>query len=690
MAIVVGCPPPVAYCAPQKIAFGTDELAVAGGIVGSPINVVRAKTVDLLVPAESEFVIEGTIDTEYMEPEGPFGESHGHINLEEYNFIFEVTAITHRRNAVFASIISQVTPSESSVVKRVAYEPLFLEHLRDHLGIKGVRRVSMHEPLTNLRRVIVLQVATDTPRTEVWRALYGTTSFQQPCGKYVIAVNEDIDPENADAVFWAMAYRSNPERGYGDPAAPRPRPRAQGDGRGLIASDRRHAARSAAAGGAAQAGLYGARAGAVGRARPAAAQAGAAMARLFARRLVGEVGRGRGPRGRRRLARQRRTVAPEAPERRAPQRSAEGRGGRRGMSGHRIAVIAGDGIGTEVMPEGIGVVEAAARRFDIALDFTGFDWNCSTYEETGRIMPADGLDRLAEFDAIYLGAVGMPGVPDHVSLWDMLIPIRRRFNQYVNLRPARLFEGVRSPLADRRPEDIDMMIVRENVEGEYSQIGGRLYPGTEDELAIQQAVFTKRGCDRIMRFAFELASARPAKKVTSATKSNGIIHSMPYWDERFAAIAAEYPGIETDRYHIDILTAHFVAHPDWFDVVVGSNLFGDILSDLGPAVAGSHRAGRIRQHQPGEGAPLDVRAGAWLGAGHRRARHCQPDRPDLVGRDDAGASGPRRRGGGHRRSDRGAARRGRPEDRRSRRKRDHARGRRRAHLGALTRLGDGD
>lgn len=212
MAIVVGCPPPVAYCAPQKIAFGTDELAVAGGIVGRPINVVRAKTVDLLVPAEAEFVIEGTIDTEYMEPEGPFGESHGHINLEEYNFIFEVTAIAHRDNAVFASIVSQVTPSESSVVKRVAYEPLFLEHLRDRLGIAGVRRVSMHEPLTNLRRVIVVQVATGTPRTEVWRALYGTTSFQKPCGKYVIAVNEDIDPENADAVFWAMAYRSNPER----------------------------------------------------------------------------------------------------------------------------------------------------------------------------------------------------------------------------------------------------------------------------------------------------------------------------------------------------------------------------------------------------------------------------------------------------------------------------------------------
>ena len=172
-------------------------------------------------------------------------------------------------------------------------------------------------------------------------------------------------------------------------------------------------------------------------------------------------------------------------------------------------------------------------------------------------------------------------------LWGMLIQIRREFFQYVNLRPARLLPGVQSPLANRGPEDIDMMIVRENVEGEYSQIGGRMYEGTDEEMAIQQAVFTRRGCDRVMRYAFELAASRPAKKVTSATKSNGIIHSMPYWDERFAAMAASYPDIETDQYHIDILTARFVTSPDWFDVVVGSNLFGDILSDLGPAVAGS-------------------------------------------------------------------------------------------------------
>jgi tartrate dehydrogenase/decarboxylase/D-malate dehydrogenase len=241
------------------------------------------------------------------------------------------------------------------------------------------------------------------------------------------------------------------------------------------------------------------------------------------------------------------------------------------MPAHKIAVIAGDGIGKEVMPEGQRVLEAAGRRFGIEFDWTEFPWDCSDYDRTGRIMPEDGIARLAPFEAIYLGAVGMPGVPDHVSLWGMLIPIRREFHQYVNLRPARLFEGVSSPLAGKTPSDI----------------GGRLYAGTEDELAVQQAVFTRKGCDRIMRYAFELARTRPAKKLTSATKSNGIIHSMPYWDERFRAVGAEFPDIATDQYHIDILTARFVTNPEWFDVVVGSNLFGDILSDLGPAVAGS-------------------------------------------------------------------------------------------------------
>jgi tartrate dehydrogenase/decarboxylase/D-malate dehydrogenase len=254
---------------------------------------------------------------------------------------------------------------------------------------------------------------------------------------------------------------------------------------------------------------------------------------------------------------------------------------------HRIAVIPGDGIGKEVVPEGIGVLEAAARRFGFELSWTHFDWSCERYAKTGRMMPEDGLDQLRGVEAIFLGAVGFPGVPDHISLWGLLIPIRRTFRQYVNLRPVRLLRGVRSPLAGRTPRDIDMVIVRENNEGEYSEIGGRLYRGTEEELAVQQSIFTRKGCDRVMRYAFELARTRPARHLTSATKSNGIIHSMPYWDERFAAMGREYADVRTDQYHIDILAAHFVQHPDWFDVVVASNLFGDILSDLGPAIAGS-------------------------------------------------------------------------------------------------------
>ena len=257
------------------------------------------------------------------------------------------------------------------------------------------------------------------------------------------------------------------------------------------------------------------------------------------------------------------------------------------MASHRIACVPGDGIGKEVVPEGVRVLEAAGRRHGVAFDFEVFDWSCERYAETGRLMPEDGLDRLAGFDSIFLGAVGWPTVPDHVSLWGLLIPIRRRFDQYVNLRPVRLLKGIRSPLAGRGPEDIDFLVVRENCEGEYSEIGGRLYVGTDAEMVVQETVFTRRGVDRILRYAFELAAARPRRKVTSATKSNGIIHTMPYWDERFRAVGAEYPDVGTDQYHIDILTAHFVQHPDWFDVVVGSNLFGDILSDLGPAVAGS-------------------------------------------------------------------------------------------------------
>jgi 4-hydroxy-3-polyprenylbenzoate decarboxylase len=211
-AIVLGCPPVVAYTGPQKLRTGLDEISVAGAIAGTPIRVVQAKTVDLLVPADSEIVIEGMVDVEYLEPEAPFGESHGHIALEDYNAIFEVTAITHRREPVIPSIISQVTPSESSVIKRVAYEPLFLNHLTDHLGIKGVKRVAMHEPLTNLRRVLFVQFEPGVPRTEIWRALYGAATLQSAIGKYVIAVSEDIDPGNLDAVFWSLAYRADPAR----------------------------------------------------------------------------------------------------------------------------------------------------------------------------------------------------------------------------------------------------------------------------------------------------------------------------------------------------------------------------------------------------------------------------------------------------------------------------------------------
>ena len=257
------------------------------------------------------------------------------------------------------------------------------------------------------------------------------------------------------------------------------------------------------------------------------------------------------------------------------------------MASYSIAVIPGDGIGQEVVPAAIEVVDAAGRRFGFDCRWTAFDWGCERYARTGQMMPEDGLDQLRRHDAIFLGAVGYPGVPDHVSLWGLLIPIRRTFGQYINLRPVRLLPGVRSPLADRRPDEIDFVVVRENNEGEYSEIGGRLYRGTDNEMAVQQAVFTRRGVDRVLRYAFELARRRPARRLTSATKSNGLIHSMTFWDERFAALSREYPDIATDQYHIDILSAHFVQHPDWFDVVVASNLFGDILSDIGPAIAGS-------------------------------------------------------------------------------------------------------
>jgi tartrate dehydrogenase/decarboxylase/D-malate dehydrogenase len=257
------------------------------------------------------------------------------------------------------------------------------------------------------------------------------------------------------------------------------------------------------------------------------------------------------------------------------------------MKKHRIAAIPGDGIGKEVVPEGIRVLDAAGRRYGIEFQWDQFPWSCEWYRKHGRMMPEDGLAQIRGHDAIFLGAVGFPGVPDHVSLWGLLIPIRRQFHQYANIRPVRLMEGVPSPLRDRKPGDIDFWVVRENNEGEYSSIGGRIYEGTEDETVVQETVFTRKGVDRILRYAFELARSRPKKHLTSATKSNGIAITMPYWDERVKAISEQYPDVRVDQFHIDILCAHFVQRPDRFDVVVGSNLFGDILSDLGPGVTGT-------------------------------------------------------------------------------------------------------
>jgi tartrate dehydrogenase/decarboxylase/D-malate dehydrogenase len=264
------------------------------------------------------------------------------------------------------------------------------------------------------------------------------------------------------------------------------------------------------------------------------------------------------------------------------------------MSTHRIAVIAGDGIGKETVPEGMRVLDAAARRFGIALECEHFDFaNCEHYARHGKMMPDDWKERLAGFEAIFFGAVGWPAtVPDHVSLWGSLIKFRREFDQYINLRPARLMPGIRSPLVDRegqplKPGDIDILIVRENTEGEYSSVGGRMFEGTPREVVIQETVMSRVGVDRVLKFAFEQAMKRPRRKLTSATKSNGISITMPYWDERVAEMSKAYPAVTVDRFHIDILTAHFVQRPQQFDVVVASNLFGDILSDLGPACTGT-------------------------------------------------------------------------------------------------------
>lgn len=256
---------------------------------------------------------------------------------------------------------------------------------------------------------------------------------------------------------------------------------------------------------------------------------------------------------------------------------------------YRIAAIPGDGIGKEVLPEGIRVLEAAAKRWNLNLSFETFEWaSCDYYQTHGQMMPDDWFEQLKSFDAIYFGAVGWPEkVPDHISLWGSLLKFRREFDQYVNLRPVRLFPGVPCPLADKKPGDIDFYVVRENTEGEYSSLGGRMFEGTEREFVVQESIFSRHGVDRILKYAFELAQTRPHRKLTSATKSNGMAISMPYWDERLALMAENYPDISWDKQHIDILCARFVLTPERFDVVVASNLFGDILSDLGPACAGT-------------------------------------------------------------------------------------------------------
>ena len=253
----------------------------------------------------------------------------------------------------------------------------------------------------------------------------------------------------------------------------------------------------------------------------------------------------------------------------------------------KIAVIAGDGIGREVIPAGLAAIEAATRRSDVALSFSEFPWGCEHYAQRGRMMDENGLDELATFDAIYLGAIGAPSVPDHIAVWDLILPIRQRFDQYVNLRPMRLLTGLRSPLANRSPADIDMVCVRENSEGEYAGSGGRLHVGTPHEVAEQTSLFTRHGIERIVRYGFEIAAARPRRMLASATKSNALQHSMVLWDEVAGGVGRDFPSVNYRKYHVDALAARMITHPNTIDVIVASNLFGDILTDLGAAISGS-------------------------------------------------------------------------------------------------------
>jgi tartrate dehydrogenase/decarboxylase/D-malate dehydrogenase len=285
---------------------------------------------------------------------------------------------------------------------------------------------------------------------------------------------------------------------------------------------------------------------------------------------------------------------------------------------YRIAVIAGDGIGREVIPAGLAILEAAARGTNVSLSFTELGWGSEFYKRHGRMMPEDGFEQLAAYDAIYLGAIGSPAVPDGVSA-GMILAIRQRFDQYVNLRPMRLLKGLASPLANRGPGDIDMVCVRENSEGEYSGVGGRIHVGTPHEVAQQTGVFTRAGIERILRYGFELAISRPRKLLASATKSNALTHSMALWDEVAEAVRAEYPSVEYRKYHVDALAARMITHPQTLDVMVTSNLFGDILTDIGSAISGS----------------LGIAPGANINPGRTRPSMFEPihgSAPDIAGK----------------------------------------------------------
>ena len=318
-------------------------------------------------------------------------------------------------------------------------------------------------------------------------------------------------------------------------------------------------------------------------------------------------------------------------------------------------MIAGDGIGQEVIPAGIAVVKKAAAVCGAAVEFVEFPWGCDFYRRHGRMMDEDGFDRLQEFDAIYLGAIGDPSVPDHISVWQLILPIRQRFDQYVNLRPMRLVAGVTTPLAGRGPADIDMVCVRENSEGEYAGIGGRLHAGTPHDIAQQVSVFTRRGIERIARYAFETAMKRPRKLLASATKSNALQYSMVLWDEVLDQVAKDYPSVSWRKYHVDALAARMVTDPASIDVIVASNLFGDILTDLGAAVSGSLGIAPSGEHQSRAEASVDVRADPRIGARHRGQGDREPDRRDLGGRADARSPRRARRARSHRRRDRARA-----------------------------------